>query len=142
MCRFSFWGATTELVPCGIILICILEGAQKSCIFALIASTLLLFSGGAPGVYSLVFLTVLAICAAIFREAYLQKGFLSTLFCAGLALVLYCLAHYAMGIFLQLTMASRLWAFALRAGLTLPALAILYPICTSIEAMGGTTWKE
>ena len=142
LCRMSLWGVTTDLVACGIILICVLEGAQKSCIFALIASLLLLFSGGAPGVYSLVFLTVLAICAAIFREAYLQKSFLATLFCTALALVLYGLCHYGMGLFLQLTPAHRIWAFLLRAALTVPALLILYPICTSIEALGGNTWKE
>ena len=47
LCRIRVYGATTDLVPCGIILICVLEGAQKSCIFALIASAVFLFAGGA-----------------------------------------------------------------------------------------------
>ena len=72
--RLRLFGATTDLVPCGIILICILEGAESGSIFALIASALYLFSGTAPGPYSLVFLTALAIGTSIFRQAYLQKG--------------------------------------------------------------------
>lgn len=142
LCRMSIFGATTDLVPCGIILICVLEGSQKGCIFALIASMLHMFSGGSPGVYSMVFLTVLAICAAIFREAYLQKGFSATLLCTAMAMVLYVLANFAMGLFLKLTMPGRVWAFLLTAALSLPSLLILNPICTYIEALGGKTWKE
>lgn len=142
LCRMSVLGATTDLVSCGIILICILEGSQRSCIFALIASMLHMFSGGSPGVYSLVFLTTLAICAAIFREAYLQKGFSATLLCTALAMLLYVLANFAMGLFLKLTLPGRVWAFLITVIISLPSLLVLYPICTSIEALGGKTWKE
>ena len=32
--------------------------------------------------------------------------------------------------------------FLLSAAMTMPVALILHPICTSIEAMGGNTWKE
>ena len=142
LCRMSILGATTDLVPCGVILICVLEGSHKGCIFALIASMLHFFSGGSAGVYSIVFLTVLAILVAIVREAYLQKGFSANLLCTAIAMTLYVLANFAMGLFLKLTLPGRIWGFLLTAVLSLPSLLILNPICTSIEALGGETWKE
>lgn len=142
LCRFRLLGATTDLVPCGIILICILEGAQKGSIFALTASLLHMFAGGMPGVYSMVFLTVLAVCVSILRQAYLQKGLGATLLCTGIAMVMYVLLNFAMGLFLGLTLPSRLGGILLSAVLTLPAVLILNPICMSIEALGGETWKE
>lgn len=140
--RFRLLGATSDLVPCGIILICILEGAQKGSVFALVASMLHMFAGGMPGVYSMVFLTVLAICASILRQAYLQKGLGATLLCTGGAMVLYALLNFAMGLFLGLTLPSRLGGILLSVLLTLPAILILNPICMPIEALGGETWKE
>ena len=142
LCRFQIFGATTDLVPCGVILICILEGAQKGSVFAMVASMLHLFAGGAPGVYSMVFLTVLAICASILRQAYLQKGYGATLLCTGLALILYSLLNFAMGLFLGLTLPGRVGAVLLSVLMTLPFTLILNPICQSIEALGGETWKE
>ncbi len=140
--RLRLFGATTDLVPCGIILICILEGAESGSIFALIASALYLFSGTAPGPYSLVFLTALAIGTSIFRQAYLQKGLGAALLCSGMALVLYELLQFAMGLFLGLTTFSRIVGFLITALLTTAAALPLYPIVLAIESIGGETWKE
>ena len=73
--KVRFLGATTDLVPCAIILICILEEAHKSAIFTLIASCLFLVSGTAPGPYCLVFLTALALMASLIRQSLLSKRF-------------------------------------------------------------------
>jgi hypothetical protein len=140
--RLRLFGATTDLVPCGIILICILEGAESGSVFALIASALYLFSGTAPGPYSLVFLTALAIGTSIFRQAYLQKGLGAALLCSGLALVLYELLQFAMGLFLGLTTFSRIIGFLITALLTTGVALPLYPIVLAIESIGGETWKE
>lgn len=142
LCRLQLFGATTDLVPCGIILICILEGAEKSSLFALAASFLHLFSGGMPGIYSPVILTALAICASIFRQAYLQKGFGATLLCTAAALLLYAVLNFLVGLFGGLTLPGRLFAVILSVLMTLPAVVVLNPVCMSIEALGGETWKE
>lgn len=142
LCRFTLLGATTDLVPMAIMLICLIEGPQRGCIFTLIASMLYLFSGSAPGYYSMVLITGLAILAAIFQQAYLQKGFGATLLCATICLGVYEILTFFMGLFLGLTLPGRFGAFLLTTAMTLPFLLILNPICTSIEALGGETWNE
>ena len=132
-------GATTDLVPCAIILICILEEAHKSAIFTLVASCLFLFSGTAPGPYCLVFLTALALMASLIRQSLLAKRFSSAMLCSGIAYILYELLTFAMGLFLGNTYFARLQGFAITTLLSLPLLLILYPVCVSI---GGKTWKE
>lgn len=138
--RVRLFGATTELVPCGIFLICVLEGAERSCIFALVASFLYLFSGTAAGVYSVVFLTVLAVVISILRQSYLQSGFPAAMLCTAVALVLYKLLECFFGVFLELTPLSNIGSFLLTAALTVPAAAVLYPIFLTIG--GGSVWRE
>lgn len=142
LCKMRILGATTELVPVGIFLICIIEGAESGSIFTLVASLAYLFSGTAAGPYSMVFITVLAIGVTIFRQALLQKGFGAALVCAGAAVLTYQLLQYVMGLFLGLTHPERIVGFlmtALLSSLTIPA---LYPVALSIETIGGETWKE
>lgn len=57
LCRFQLFGCTTELIPCAVVLICLLEGLESGSVFALCAACLYLFSGTAPGVYAMVALT-------------------------------------------------------------------------------------
>ena len=142
LCRIRLFGATTELVPCGIFLICILEGSEKGSIFALSSALIYLFSGTAAGVYSVVFLTVLGIGSAIFRQSYLQKGFGAVMLCVCLAMLLYELLVFAVGTFLGLTTIHRLGAFILTAALSLIFAPALYPILKSIGTIGGDAWKE
>ncbi len=137
--KVRLFGATTDLVPCAIILICILEEAHKSAIFTLIATCLFLFSGTAPGPYCLVFLTALALIASLLRQGVLAKRFSSAMLCGVVAFVLYELLTFAMGLFLSYTAISRFKGFLITIVLSLPAFPILYPVCVSI---GGKTWKE
>ena len=142
LCHVRLFGASTELVPCAIFLICVLEGAEKGSVFALVASLAYLFSGSAPGAYAMVFITVLAIGMTIFRQSLLQKGFSAAMLCTGMAMVLYELAAFAIGLFLGLTHWGRWYGFLLSAGLSMLAAPILYPILLSIGTIGGEAWKE
>jgi len=142
LCRFRLFGATTELVPCGIFLICVLVGTEQGSLFALISSVLYLFSGTAPGPYSMVFITALAVFLCIFRQAYLQKGFSAAMLCTTVGMFLYEGAIFAFGLFLGLTTPSRITGFCITAALSLVAAPILYPITLSIGSIGGETWKE
>lgn len=137
--KIGFHGATTDLVPCGIILICILEEAHKSAVFTLIASCLFVFSGGAPGPYCIVFLTGLALFTSMLRQNYLAKRFSSAMLCGIAAFALYELLTFFMGLFLGLAPFGRIIGFMITTALSLPALPILYPICALV---GGKTWKE
>ena len=142
MSRFTIFGTTTDLVPCCILAVCILQGAESGCVFALAGSMIYCFSGSAPGIFAIPLITVIAALMAIFRQAYLQKGFFTMLLCTAFALLFYELGTFFIGVFLGSTILSRLPAFLLGTALTLATVPILYPILLSIGKIGGEIWKE
>ena len=142
MSWIRFFGATTDLVACAILMVCLLTGAESGGVFALIASLFWFFSGSAPGVYSVVLLTALGIFLSIFRQMYLRKGYGATLFCTGLALLGYEMAVFVMGLLLGVTRLDRAGCFLLTALLTGLTMPILYPVLNAISKIGGETWKE
>ena len=135
-------GATTELVPCAIFLICVLEGTHNGSLFALIASLLYLFSGTAPGPYSMVAITFCSVGVCILRQAYLQESFSSACLCTAIAMVGYVLSNFLVGLFLGLTPFSRIIGFFITAGSSLLIVPVLYPVLKAIGAFGGYSWKE
>ena len=138
--RVRLFGATTELVPCAIFLICLLEGAENGSIFALIASLLYLFSGTAAGVYSLVFLTGLAILTTLLRQSFMQSGFPAAMLCTALAMILYEISEFLIGVFLEMTTFSQAGSFLVTALLTMVAAPLIYLVLRAIS--GGDAWKE
>ena len=142
LCRLRINGATTDLVPCAIFLITLVEGVESGCVFALVSSLCYYCSGSAPGIYAMVLITFLSVGFAIFRQSYLQKGFGAGLFCCTLALGIYELLVFFLGVFLGLTYFGRYIGFLTTWGITLPAIPLLYPIVLSIGTIGGETWRE
>lgn len=142
LCRMRLFGATTELVPVGIFVICLLEGAESGSVFSLIASMIYVFSGSSAGYFSIVFITFLAVGVTVFRQAYLQKGFSAALLCTLVAVFVLQLLQFAMGLFLELTIPSRFNGFMTTALLSIAAVPVLYPIALAIGRIGGQTWKE
>ncbi len=140
--RISLFGATTDLVPCAIMLICVLEGAEAGCVFSLAAAAFFALSGSAPGYFVLAVIPVLACFGAVFRQSYLQKGFSSTVLCAGLAVMLYELAVFVVGVLFEFTYAGRIGVFALRGLYSLICIPALHPLCQAIGKIGGETWKD
>lgn len=139
--RVRLLGASTELIPCAIFLICILEGVEKGSVFSLIASLLYLFSGTAPGIYSMVAITFLAVGVCLLRQAYLQERFSSAMLCVTMAMLVYVMVNFVFGVFLGLTIWSRYYGFLITAGLSLVAVPALYPIFKAIGKIGGQVWK-
>ncbi len=140
--RFRLFGATTELVPVGIFLICVLEGMEGGSVFSLVAASVYLFSGTAAGTYCIVFITALSIFVAYLRQCYLQKGFVPALLCTAVAMILYEAGVFAIGLFLNLTTPGRLVGFAITAVLSLLAVPVLYPIAVAVGKIGGEAWKD
>lgn len=140
--RGRLFGATTELVPVGIFLICLAEGVEKGSIFSLVAACLYLFSGTAAGYYSIVVITAAAIGVTLFRQSYLQKGFAASMLCTVGAMLGYVLCIFLIGLFLEKTTGSRVVSHFLSAVYSLLAAPILYPIVTGISTIGGEAWKE
>jgi hypothetical protein len=140
--RLRISGATFDLVPCGILLGCLLMEAETAGLYALISSVLYYFSGTAPGVYAIALLTAFGVLLCIFRRSYLKKGFFSTFLCVGFGLVVYKLVVFGINLFLGVTLTARFGVFALGIGLTVASILPLYPIFLSICNIGGETWKE
>lgn len=140
--QVRLFGATTELVPCAIFLICILEGTHTGSVFALVSGLLYLFSGTAPGPYSMVAITFYSVGVCIFRQAYLQESFSSAYLCTAMAMLAYVLTNFLFGLFLGLTPLSRIFGFLVTAILTLLTVPVLYPVLKAIGAFGGYQWKE
>ena len=140
--RNRIMNATTDLVPCAIFLFCLLEGTENGSVFALTSSLLYVFSGSAPGTFSIIFITLIAVAITIFRQALLQTGLSTAIICTGLAMLLYELCVFIMGLIQKLTTFDRLGVFLLTAALSLIAAPILYPIGLAIGSIGGESWKE
>lgn len=140
--RFRLWGGTTELVPCGIFLICILEGAEGGSVFTLLAAWIYLYTGTPAGPYCIVFITMLGIGMSIFRQTYLQRGFGSAVLCVSICMILYEMAVFGIGLFLGETYPYRVLGFLVTALGSVLAVPVLYPVFLRIQAIGGEIWRE
>ena len=142
MSQVHIFGATTDLFCAGVLLVCVLEGAESGGLFTLAAAVIYLFAGSAPGSYAVALLPLLGVVAAVFRQAYLRKGFLANVICAALALMLYEMAVFGIALFLQLTHIGRVGVFFTTGLLSVAVMPLLYPLFISIGKIGGETWKE
>ena len=100
------------------------------------------FSGSAPGPYCVATLTVLGIGACMFRQLYWHRNRSSIVLCAGIALMLYELSTYGIGIFTGLTYWGRIGVFAGSGLLSWLLMIPLYNLINAIGTIGGNTWKE
>ena len=140
--RLRIGGATTDLFVGVVFLVAMLEGAESGGLFALLGSLFYFFSGSAPGVYVVALLTVVAVLGALYRQGFWSQCMSSALLCTFLSLVCYEIALMIIGIFLKLTVFSRVGVFFTTALLTTIALIPLYYAARGIGQIGGELWKE
>lgn len=142
MSQITLFGGTTDLVPCIILLITVIEGIEVGGLFILGSSCYYFFSGSSPGPWTIVTLTILGICACIFRQLYWHRNQGSIVLCAGIALMLYEIITCCIGIFSGLTHWDRLNSFLVTGGLSIAVMIPLYTLINAIGQIGGNTWKE
>ena len=142
MSRVSIFGATTDLPVVYILLITVIEGVDVGSLFVLFASTFYYFSGSAPGPYCIGLLCAVGIIATLLRQAYLRRTKASIVICAGIALTIYEMGLFVVGIGLGLTRWDRVFSFLITAGYSFGVMVLLYPLINKIGLIGGTTWKE
>lgn len=142
MSRVRLFGATTDLAVCAILLITVIEGTDTGSLFVLIASTLYYFSGSAPGAYVIALMSFLGVAAVLLRQLYWHRSKGSIVLCTGIALMLYEIGLFVVGIAIGLTLPSRLIYFILTGVYSCLALIPLYSIVYKIGLIGGNTWKE
>lgn len=140
--RLTLRGSCAEIVPCLIMMVAVMQGAESGCIFALAASCLYYFSGSAVGPYVIPLITAVATLVAIFRQGNLRQGFGAILLCAAGGMLLYEYSVYGIGLFLELTTPERWGSIAVTAILSLAAVPVAYPVLLAIGKIGGETWIE
>ena len=142
MSQFSIFGATTDLPACAILLITVMEGTEIGSIFVLIASVLYYFSGNAPTAWCIGLMTCFGIGTTLFRQMFWHRSKGSIILCSAIAVILYELGLFVVGIITELTHWGRLPLFALTALLSSLVLIPLYSLIYKIGLIGGNTWKE
>lgn len=142
MSRIRLFGATTDLAVCAILLITVIEGTDTGSLFVLIASTLYYFSGSAPGAYVIALMSFLGVAAVLLRQLYWHRSKGAIVLCTGIALMLYEIGLFVVGIAIGLTLPSRLIYFILTGVYSCLALIPLYSVIYKIGLIGGNTWKE
>ena len=140
--RISIYGATVDMVPCILLLICVLQGAAEGCVFLLTGSLVYYLSGSAPGVYVILLIPLFGTVAAAFRQAYLRKGFRTTMMCAATALVLYETLSFLIALLLGVTRPGRAFVSAFSTVMTLLTLPLVFLPVWGICKIGGDQWKE
>ena len=142
MSRVTIFGSTTDLVPCVILLITVMEGVDVGSIFVVLASVLYQFSGFSPGAFSVALMSLLGIFASLFRQAYWHRNRNSILLCAGIAMMLYEIGVYAAGLITELTNWYRFSSFLTTGAISWIVMIPLYSLIDRIGQIGGSTWKE
>ena len=142
LCHVDIFGATTDLIPCAIFLICMMLGVETGSVFALISSCLFQFSGSGPGYYIIAVITILCICAVMFRQSFLRKGFWSCVTCAAVCHMVYELITYFVALVLGQTTLLRIGVPVVTGILSLILLPVLYPTIRAVEKIGGEAWKD
>ena len=142
LCRLRLWGGTTDLLPCAIFTICLLEGTQRGCVFSLAASIFYLLSGTSPGTHILVLIPLLAVLATALQQTYLHKGFLATLLCAVAAMVAYETAIFGFCLLIGKVTADRFVGFMVPMVLAFVVIPVIYPFAKAISTIGGESWKD
>lgn len=141
LCRMSILGATTDLVPGAIFTLCMLLGCERGCVFALVAGALFEFSGMGPGFHAIALIPVIAIGLSMLQQTVLRKGTSSDLLTSAVAIMLYELVIFAIGVATGETAMFRLISAVATGVMTVLCGYILYPIFTAIEKIGGNTWN-
>lgn len=135
-------GATFDLVACGILLCAMFFEPETTALFTLISSTLYYFSGTAPGPYTIALLTGFGTLFSVLRRGYLQRCFSAFFLCAATGMVLYKIAVFFIGVFLENTTIQRISVFVISGGISVAVMPLLYPVFLSISNIGGESWKE
>ena len=140
--RIDIGGGCTDLMPCLIIMVAVMQEPESGGIFALVMSVVYFFSGSAPGVHSIFLLTVLSVAVTIFRQVCLWRGFGAVMTCSSAAMFVYEMVLFGVNLFLKQTTLQRFGAAMVTARLSVLSLFLAYPVLRAISKIGGDSWKE
>ena len=142
MSQVRFSGATTDLPVAFILLVGIYEGLENGSVFTLASSLFYWFSGSAPTPICVAVLCILVILIGLFRQLYWHRSFGSIAMCVSIAIMLYEMILFVIGLMSGLTILPRASVFALTGGITCITMLPMYPLVRVISKIGGVSWKE
>ena len=142
MSQVRLSGATTDLPVAFILLVGIYEGLENGSVFTLAASLFYWFSGSAPTPICVAALCILVILIGLFRQLYWHRSFGSIAMCVSIAIMLYEMILFVIGLMSGLTILPRASVFALTGGITCITMLPMYPLVRLISKIGGVSWKE
>ena len=142
MSQIRISGATTDLPVAFILLVGIYEGLENGSVFTLAASLFYWFSGSAPTPICVGVLCVLVILVGLFRQLYWHRSFGSIAMCVSIAIMLYEMILFVIGLMSGRTILPRASVFALTGGITCITMLPMYPLVRLISKIGGVSWKE
>lgn len=142
MSQVRFSGATTDLPVAFILLVGIYEGLENGSVFTLASSLFYWFSGSAPTPICVAVLCILVILIGLFRQLYWHRSFGSIAMCVSIAIMLYEMILFVIGLMSGLTILPRASVFALTGGITCITMLPMYPLVRLISKIGGVSWKE
>ena len=142
MSQTRFSGATTDLPVAFILLVGIYEGLENGSVFTLVSSLFYWFSGSAPTPICVAVLCILVILIGLFRQLYWHRSFGSIAMCVSIAIMLYEMILFVIGLMSGLTILPRASVFALTGGITCITMLPMYPLVRVISKIGGVSWKE
>ena len=142
MSQVRFSGATTDLPVAFILLVGIYEGLENGSVFTLVSSLFYWFSGSAPTPICVAVLCILVILIGLFRQLYWHRSFGSIAMCVSIAIMLYEMILFVIGLMSGLTILPRASVFALTGGITCITMLPMYPLVRAISKIGGESWKE
>ncbi len=140
--KYRIFDGVIDLAPAVVILVAMFQGSQSGSVFALITSMIYVFAGTGPGYFAFFLLTLYASVASVFREEFLRRSTGSSLLCSAVALLLYEMSIFGVGLLFGATHTGRVYAFLMTSLLSILVMPVLYPIVENIGKIGGETWKE
>mgnify|MGYP003297090741 CR=1 FL=1 len=142
MSEVRFSGATTDLPVAFILLVGLYEGLENGSVFTLAASLFYWFSGSAPTPICVAMLCILVILVGLFRQLYWHRSFASLTLCVSVAIMLYEMILFVIGLISGLTILPRISVFALTGAMTCITMLPMYPLVRLISKIGGESWKD
>ncbi len=140
--RFRIFGGMIDLAPVVMILVAMIQGADSGSVFVLVTSMVYVFAGTGPGNYAFFLLTLYTSILSVFREEYLHRSMGTNWACSAVALVLYEMTVFVLGVVSGVTYWQRVGVFGLTCLFSILTMPVLYPLVERIGKIGGETWKE
>lgn len=140
--RVDVFGGCTDILPCLVLMITVVQGVESGSVFALVASVVYYLSGSSSGFQVIPLLTAVAVLVVIFRQAFLRRGFWTVLWCSLMGMFLYEMGLFTISLFLNLTTIGRIGSSLATVVLSMVAVPVCYPLIMAIGKLGGQPWGE